>query len=50
MGDMKKWPVSKKVEEFLLKCDVHKEEHLALVVKTIASCAAIIVLSLSTGI
>ncbi|KAH3704174.1 hypothetical protein DPMN_079230 [Dreissena polymorpha] len=25
-GDMKKWPVAKKVEDFLLKCDVHKEE------------------------
>ncbi|KAH3702058.1 hypothetical protein DPMN_077059 [Dreissena polymorpha] len=28
-GDMKKWPVVKKVEDFLLKCDVHKEENLA---------------------
>ncbi|XP_052253209.1 uncharacterized protein LOC127859742 [Dreissena polymorpha] len=26
-GDMKKWPVAKKVEDFLLKCDVHKEEN-----------------------
>ncbi|KAH3819383.1 uncharacterized protein LOC127881775 [Dreissena polymorpha] len=29
-GDMKKWPVAKKVEDFLLKCDVHKEENLKL--------------------
>ncbi|KAH3702470.1 uncharacterized protein LOC127861184 [Dreissena polymorpha] len=28
-SDMKKWPVVKKVEDFLLKCDVHKEENLA---------------------
>ncbi|KAH3816367.1 hypothetical protein DPMN_117883 [Dreissena polymorpha] len=27
-SDMKKWPVVKKVEDFLLKCDVHKEENL----------------------
>ncbi|KAH3701630.1 hypothetical protein DPMN_076620 [Dreissena polymorpha] len=27
-GDMNRWPVSKKVEVFLLKCDVHKEETL----------------------
>ncbi|XP_052236642.1 uncharacterized protein LOC127848303 [Dreissena polymorpha] len=27
-GDMKKWPVAKKVEDFLLKCDVHTEENL----------------------
>ncbi|XP_052253210.1 E3 ubiquitin-protein ligase TRIM33-like [Dreissena polymorpha] len=26
-GDMKKWPVAKKMEDFLLKCDVHKEEN-----------------------
>ncbi|KAH3768989.1 uncharacterized protein LOC127846517 [Dreissena polymorpha] len=26
-GDMKNWPVAKKVEDFLLKCDVHKEEN-----------------------
>ncbi|KAH3749156.1 hypothetical protein DPMN_183647 [Dreissena polymorpha] len=25
---MKKWPVTKKVEDFLLKCDVHKDENL----------------------
>jgi len=29
-GDMKKWPVAKKVEDFLLKCDVHKEENLKM--------------------
>ncbi|XP_052255544.1 uncharacterized protein LOC127861182 [Dreissena polymorpha] len=28
-SDMKKWPVVKKVENFLLKCDFHKEENLA---------------------
>ncbi|KAH3749414.1 uncharacterized protein LOC127847627 isoform X1 [Dreissena polymorpha] len=27
---MKKWPVAKKVEDFLLKCDVHKEENLKM--------------------
>ncbi|KAH3749063.1 uncharacterized protein LOC127847288 [Dreissena polymorpha] len=27
---MKKWPVAKKVEDFLLKCDVHKEESLKM--------------------
>ncbi|KAH3836043.1 hypothetical protein DPMN_109412 [Dreissena polymorpha] len=27
-SDLKKWPVVKKVEDFLLKCDVHKEENL----------------------
>ncbi|XP_052252983.1 uncharacterized protein LOC127859520 [Dreissena polymorpha] len=26
-GDMKKWPVAKKMEDFLLKCEVHKEEN-----------------------
>ncbi|XP_052276295.1 uncharacterized protein LOC127875339 [Dreissena polymorpha] len=29
-GAMKKWPVAKKVEDFLLKCDVHKEESLKM--------------------
>ncbi|KAH3701950.1 uncharacterized protein LOC127861057 [Dreissena polymorpha] len=29
-SDMKKWPVAKKVEDFLLKCDVHKEENLVM--------------------
>ncbi|KAH3813863.1 hypothetical protein DPMN_142333 [Dreissena polymorpha] len=29
-GDMKKWPVAKKVEDILLKCDVHKEENLKM--------------------
>ncbi|KAH3703827.1 uncharacterized protein LOC127860222 [Dreissena polymorpha] len=29
-GDMKKWPVAKKVEDFVLKCDVHKEENLKM--------------------
>ncbi|KAH3818812.1 hypothetical protein DPMN_120538 [Dreissena polymorpha] len=29
-GDMKNWPVAKKVEDFLLKCDVHKEESLKM--------------------
>ncbi|KAH3749082.1 hypothetical protein DPMN_183572 [Dreissena polymorpha] len=28
--DMKKWPVAKKVEDFLLKCDVHKEKSLKM--------------------
>ncbi|KAH3708284.1 hypothetical protein DPMN_067731 [Dreissena polymorpha] len=27
-GHMKKWPVAKKVEDFLLKCDNHNEESL----------------------
>ncbi|KAH3749814.1 uncharacterized protein LOC127848194 isoform X2 [Dreissena polymorpha] len=27
---MKKWPVTKKVEDFLLKCDVHKDENLKM--------------------
>ncbi|KAH3749197.1 hypothetical protein DPMN_183689 [Dreissena polymorpha] len=27
---IKKWPVAKKVEDFLLKCDVHKEENLKM--------------------
>ncbi|XP_052237690.1 uncharacterized protein LOC127849003 [Dreissena polymorpha] len=27
---MKKWPVTKKVEDFLLKCDVHKDKNLEL--------------------
>ncbi|KAH3749810.1 uncharacterized protein LOC127848195 [Dreissena polymorpha] len=27
---MKKWPVAKKVEDFLLKCDVHKEENVKM--------------------
>ncbi|KAH3701942.1 hypothetical protein DPMN_076940 [Dreissena polymorpha] len=49
-SDMKKWPVAKKVEDFLLKCDVHKEENLQCFAKTIASCVAIIVSSLITGI
>ncbi|XP_052250498.1 uncharacterized protein LOC127857849 [Dreissena polymorpha] len=29
-GDMKNWPVAKKVEDFILKCDVHKEESLKM--------------------
>ncbi|XP_052283874.1 uncharacterized protein LOC127880594 isoform X1 [Dreissena polymorpha] len=29
-GAMKKWPVAKKVEDFLLKCDIHKEESLKM--------------------
>ncbi|XP_052235084.1 uncharacterized protein LOC127847291 isoform X2 [Dreissena polymorpha] len=29
-GDMKKWPVTKKVEDFLLKCDVHKDKNLEM--------------------
>ncbi|KAH3818822.1 hypothetical protein DPMN_120548 [Dreissena polymorpha] len=29
-GDMKNWPVAQKVEDFLLKCDVHKEERLKM--------------------
>ncbi|XP_052234465.1 uncharacterized protein LOC127847013 isoform X5 [Dreissena polymorpha] len=29
-GAMKKWPVAKKVEDFLLKCDVHKDESLKM--------------------
>ncbi|XP_052235067.1 uncharacterized protein LOC127847287 isoform X6 [Dreissena polymorpha] len=29
-GAMKKWPVAKKVEDFLLKCDIHKEESLKI--------------------
>ncbi|KAH3752445.1 uncharacterized protein LOC127846926 [Dreissena polymorpha] len=29
-GDMNKWPVAKKVEDLLLKCDVHKEENLKM--------------------
>ncbi|KAH3749857.1 hypothetical protein DPMN_184372 [Dreissena polymorpha] len=29
-GDMKKWPVTKTVEVFLLKCDIHKEENLKM--------------------
>ncbi|XP_052214273.1 uncharacterized protein LOC127832681 isoform X2 [Dreissena polymorpha] len=32
-GDMKKWPVAKKVEDFLLKCDVHKDENLDMFCK-----------------
>ncbi|KAH3702827.1 uncharacterized protein LOC127860666 [Dreissena polymorpha] len=32
-GDMKKWPVAKKVEDFLLKCDVHKEENMEMFCK-----------------
>ncbi|KAH3733841.1 hypothetical protein DPMN_040278 [Dreissena polymorpha] len=32
-SDMKKWPVAKKVEDFLLKCAVHKEENLAMFCK-----------------
>ncbi|XP_052248814.1 uncharacterized protein LOC127856561 isoform X1 [Dreissena polymorpha] len=32
-SDMKKWPVAKKVEDFLFKCDVHKEENLAMLCK-----------------
>ncbi|KAH3804918.1 uncharacterized protein LOC127835147 [Dreissena polymorpha] len=32
-SDMKKWPVAKKVEDFLFKCDVHKEENLAMFCK-----------------
>ncbi|KAH3738371.1 hypothetical protein DPMN_045005 [Dreissena polymorpha] len=32
-GNMKKWPVAKTVEDFLLKCDVHKEENLAMFCK-----------------
>ncbi|XP_052235099.1 uncharacterized protein LOC127847299 [Dreissena polymorpha] len=28
--DMKKWPVTKKVEDFLLKCDVHKDKNLEM--------------------
>ncbi|XP_052235743.1 uncharacterized protein LOC127847704 [Dreissena polymorpha] len=32
-SDMKEWPVSKKVEDFLYKCDVHKEENLAMFCK-----------------
>ncbi|KAH3703844.1 hypothetical protein DPMN_078891 [Dreissena polymorpha] len=31
--DMQQWPVSKKVEDFFLKCDVHKEENLAMFCK-----------------
>ncbi|KAH3749339.1 hypothetical protein DPMN_183836 [Dreissena polymorpha] len=27
---MKKWPVTKKVEDFLLKCNVHKDENLKM--------------------
>ncbi|KAH3749422.1 hypothetical protein DPMN_183920 [Dreissena polymorpha] len=27
---MKKWPVTKKVEDFLLKCDVHRDENLKM--------------------
>ncbi|XP_052235087.1 uncharacterized protein LOC127847292 isoform X2 [Dreissena polymorpha] len=30
-GDMKKWPVTKMVEDFLLKCDVHKDKKLEMV-------------------
>ena len=29
-GDLKKWPVAKQVEDFLLKCDVHKDKNLEL--------------------
>ncbi|XP_052283861.1 uncharacterized protein LOC127880588 isoform X1 [Dreissena polymorpha] len=29
-GAMKKWPVAKKIEDFLLKCDIHKEESLKM--------------------
>ncbi|KAH3754153.1 uncharacterized protein LOC127847097 [Dreissena polymorpha] len=25
-GDMKKWPLAKKVEDFLLKCDIHRDQ------------------------
>ncbi|KAH3750422.1 protein PML-like isoform X2 [Dreissena polymorpha] len=32
-SDMKKWPVAKKVEDFLFRCDVHKEENLAMFCK-----------------
>ncbi|KAH3818755.1 uncharacterized protein LOC127830993 [Dreissena polymorpha] len=32
-GDMKKWPVAKEAEDFLLRCDVHKEEHLKMFCK-----------------
>ncbi|KAH3824551.1 hypothetical protein DPMN_126388 [Dreissena polymorpha] len=32
-GDMKKWPVAKKVEDFLIKCDVHKEKNLEILCK-----------------
>ncbi|XP_052225322.1 uncharacterized protein LOC127840902 [Dreissena polymorpha] len=32
-GDIKKWPVSKKVEEFLLKCDGHKEDKVEMFCK-----------------
>ncbi|KAH3749470.1 hypothetical protein DPMN_183968 [Dreissena polymorpha] len=29
-GDMKKWPVAKKVEDFLLKCDAHTDKGLEM--------------------
>ena len=29
-GDMKKWPVAKKVEDFLRKCDAHEDENLQM--------------------
>ncbi|KAH3749124.1 hypothetical protein DPMN_183615 [Dreissena polymorpha] len=29
-GDMKKWPVPKKVEDFILKCDVHTDKNLEM--------------------
>ncbi|KAH3829826.1 hypothetical protein DPMN_103055 [Dreissena polymorpha] len=29
-GDLKKWPVAKQVEDFLLKCDVHKDKNIEL--------------------
>ncbi|XP_052237683.1 uncharacterized protein LOC127848996 [Dreissena polymorpha] len=32
-SDMKKWPIAKKVEDFLFKCDVHKEENLSMFCK-----------------
>ncbi|KAH3717258.1 uncharacterized protein LOC127855710 [Dreissena polymorpha] len=29
-GDTSKWPVSKEVEDFLLKCDLHTDKHLEM--------------------
>ncbi|KAH3702618.1 hypothetical protein DPMN_077642 [Dreissena polymorpha] len=47
---MKKWPFAKKVDKFLVKCDVQKEENLAICFKDHNHCAAFNVLSYITGI